>query len=168
MNRRLLALAVTLAAWTAGPAAAQDLGRFRDWNAHRFTEEGSRVCTMWSQPTKAQGKYTRRGEVFALVSHRPAEKQIGVVWFEMGYPFAADRELSVAIDAGKPVLLPVNGSIAEHDSPEVSRGLVRKMRAGARMVVTGRSQRGTETVDTYSLAGFTASYEAISKACRVR
>ena len=100
MNRFILALA-TAAAWAAVPAAAQDLGQFRDWWAHRFTEEGSHVCTMWSQPEKAEGKYTRRGEIFALVSHRPADKQTGVVWFEMGYPFASGKKLSVSIDGGQ-------------------------------------------------------------------
>ena len=167
MNRFILALA-TAAAWAAVPAAAQDLGQFRDWWAHRFTEEGSHVCTMWSQPEKAEGKYTRRGEIFALVSHRPADKQTGVVWFEMGYPFASGKKLSVSIDGGKPVLLPVSNSIAEHGSPKVNRALVQKMRSGNKMVVTGRSRRGTRTIDTYSLSGFTASYKAISKACRIR
>ena len=34
-------------------------------------------------------------------------------------------------------------------------------------MATGLSQRGTKTVDTYSLRGFTAAYQAISKACGV-
>ena len=41
-------------------------------------------------------------------------------------------------------------------------------RAGAEMVVTGTSWRGTETRDTYSLSGFSAAHKAISTACRVK
>ena len=170
MNRliRTLAAAVAAAAWTAAPASAQDLGEFRDWRAHRFTEEGKRVCTMWSQPEKAEGKYKRRGEIFALVSHRPAENRLGVVSFEMGYPFAPGKDLAVSVDGAAPIRLPTSGSLAWHDSTEVNVELVKKMRAGNRMVVTGRSARGTKTTDTYSLSGFTAGYKAVSKACGVR
>ena len=43
MNRLTHALVIaTLAVWVA-PAAAQDLGRFRDWSAHQFTEERAGV-----------------------------------------------------------------------------------------------------------------------------
>ena len=167
MNRLIRALAAA-AACMAASVSAQELGEFRDWRAHRFTEEGKPVCTMWSQPEKAEGKYKRRGEIFALVNHRPAENRLGIVSFEMGYPFAPGEDLSVSIDGGAPILLPSSGSLAWHDSAEVNVELVKKMRAGNRMVVTGLSQRGTKTTDTYSLSGFTAGYKAISKACGVR
>ena len=167
MNRMIPALAVAAAACTAAPASAQEIGEFRDWRAHRFTEEGRRICTMWSQPEKAEGKYERRGEIFALVSHRPAEDRQGMVSFEMGYPFAPGKDLAVSIDGGASIRLPTSGSLAWDDSTEVNAELVEKMRAGNRMVVSGRSKRGTKTTDTYSLSGFTAGYKAISKACGV-
>ena len=169
---RSLAL-VTLAACTA-PSMAQDLGRFTDWRAHQFTEEGKQICMMWSQPEKAEGKYTQRGEIFALVSHRPAVRQFGIVSFEMGYPFARGEELVVSVDGGAAVRIPADGgeprddeSQVWHTSPEVNRRLVNAMRGGLSMVARGRSKRGTKTVDTYSLRGFTAAYKAISRACGV-
>ncbi len=39
------------------------------------------------------------------------------------------------------------------------------MKAGSNLVVKASSSRGTDTTDTYSLSGFTAAYNAISKAC---
>ena len=168
MKRLIRALSVAVIAAWAAPAAAQGLGRFHDWRAHHFTEDGKRVCTMWTQPKKAEGKYKRRGEIFALVNHRTAEKRIGIVSFEMGYPVASGQEIAVSIDGGRQVRLPASGSLVWHDSPKVNRRLVKEMKGGAKMVVTGRSKRGTKTVDTYSLKGFTAAYKAISKACRVR
>lgn len=172
MNRLIRALVIaTLAVWTV-PAGAQDLGRHKDWSAHQFTEEGQRFCLMWTQPKKAEGKYSRRGEVYATVTHRPALKEFGVVAFEMGYPFAPGKELSVSIDGGSAVRIPADEdegsedeSIMWHPSPEVNRRLVGAMRDGLAMVATGRSKRGTKTVDTYSLRGFSAAYKAISRAC---
>ena len=162
---RPLAIAA-LAVWAA-PSFGQHLGTFKDWRAHQFTEEGTQVCTMWTQPEKAEGKYTRRGEIFALVSHRPSEERTGVVSFEMGYPFASGEELAVSVDGGRAVRIPARGSLAWHDSREINGSLVKEMQQGLKMVATGRSQRGTKTVDTYSLRGFTAAYRAISQACGV-
>ena len=168
MKRLTGALAIAaLAAW-AVPSAAQDLGKFKDWRAHHFTADGARICTMWTQPKKAEGKYKRRGEIFALVSHRPADKRVGIVSFEMGYPFASGEELAVSVDGGRPVRLPTSERLAWHDSAKINRALVNEMRGGLKMVATGRSKRGTKTVDTYSLQGFTAAYKAISRACNVR
>ena len=167
----LAALAAALGAWAA-PSAAQDLGKYKDWSAHRFTEEGKRLCLMFSQPKKAQGKYKRRGEIFALVSHRPDDRQFGIVSFEMGYPFAPGKELSVSIDGGQAIRIPADDSgpggdesLMWHASSKVNRRIVREMQGGLEMVATGRSKRGTQTVDTYSLRGFTAAYKAISRAC---
>ena len=167
MKRLVLVLSIAASAIWAAPSAAQDLGRFHDWRAHYFTEDGNRVCTMWTQPKKAQGDYTRRGEIFALVNHRPAEKRIGIVSFEIGYSFASGKKLAVSVDGGTAIQVPTSGGHAWDDSTEVNRRLVKAMQSGLEMVATGRSQRGTKTVDTYSLRGFTAAYKAISKACGV-
>ena len=160
-----------LAVWAA-PTAAQDLGRYKDWSAHRFTEQGKRLCLMFTQPKKAEGKYKRRGDIFALVSHRPDEQRFGNVSFEMGYPFAPGKELSVSVDGGPAIRIPADGdggsdddSLMWHESPQVNAKLVKAMQGGLTMVATGRSRRGTKTVDTYSLRGFSAAYKAISRAC---
>ena len=83
-----------------------------------------------------------------------------------------EKELSVSIDGGSAIHIPAgededsqDESIMWHPSPEVNRSLVGAMRAGLAMVTTGRSKRGTKTVDTYSLHGFSAAYKAISRAC---
>ncbi len=172
--KRLLVIAAlaALAVWAA-PSAAQDLGRHEDWSAHRLTnEEGKRVCLMWSKPKKAEGKYKRRGEILALVSHRPDEGKFGNVSFEMGYPFAPGKELSVSVDGGRAIRIPADDSepgedesLVWHPSPEVDRRLVRAMQGGLEMVATGYSKRGTKTVDTWSLRGFTAAWKAISRSC---
>ena len=44
--------------------------------------------------------------------------------------------------------------------------LVDAMKRGQRMIVEGMSSRGTKTEDTYSLAGFTGAYKAISAKCK--
>jgi hypothetical protein len=42
------------------------------------------------------------------------------------------------------------------------------MMSGKRMIVRGSSSRGGNSTDTYSLAGFSAGYKSIGKACGVQ
>ncbi len=43
--------------------------------------------------------------------------------------------------------------------------MVDAMKKGSGMMVHGISARDTETIDTYSLQGFTKAYNAIGEAC---
>ena len=163
---RWLLISVALAGGTAEVGASdQDLGTFKDWRAHTFVEEKAKVCSMWSQPEKAEGNYKRRGEIFAFVTHRPAERRNDRVSFEMGYDFKPGKTLTVQIDKQR-FELETSGSTAWSGAVEVNDRLIKLMRAGSRMVVKGVSKRGTDTTDTYSLSGFTAAHRAIGKACK--
>ena len=43
--------------------------------------------------------------------------------------------------------------------------IINAMKAGKSMKVVGYSQRGTETIDTYSLIGFTKAYDSLKQDC---
>ena len=68
-------------------AEGKRLGSFKTWTAMRFEDEGAKSCMLWGQPEKSSGKYTRRGEVFLFVTHRPSEKVFDRLTFETGYTF---------------------------------------------------------------------------------
>ena len=155
-----------LFAWSL-PAAAQDkaLGTFRDWSAEIFSEGGKIVCSMWSQPTKAEGKYTRRGDVYVFVTHRPASDRLNELSFEAGYTFKPDSDVSAVIGRETFVLF-TNDSTAWNRTTEGDEAFVKAMRSGSRLVVKGASSRGTLTTDTYSLSGFSAAHNAINAACK--
>ena len=54
------------------------------------------------------------------------------------------------------------------NTPADDAKLVEAMRKGGKLTVKGVSSRGTETVDQFSLSGFTAAMKAISDACGVK
>ena len=160
------ALAVAFLAWTH-PALAQGiqrLGEFEDWSAYQFAESGNVACYMASVPKKAEGNYSKRGDVFAIVTHRPAESRRDEVSFIAGYPFKKDSAVDVAIGDEKFQLFTQDDGAWAPDK-EADAALVAAMIKGRGMVVKGVSARGTETVDTYSLSGFTKAYQTINKAC---
>lgn len=158
----LIGLAGALCAPIDG-ARADFLGKFQDWEAHARRDGGSKVCYAATVPTKSEGKYTRRGDVFLLVSHRPADKMIGFVSLEAGYTYSKSSKIAARIGgASFPMFADGELAFAYEDGP-----LVEAMIRGADLVVKGTSSRGTLTTDTFSLSGFTAAYKAASKACGV-
>ena len=43
--------------------------------------------------------------------------------------------------------------------------MIKQMRKGSRIMITGYNQQGSQTIDHYSLLGFTKAYNASRKAC---
>lgn len=162
LSLNLLAMAAVFTVW-ASPAAADFLGKFQDWEAHARTDKGAKVCYAASVPSKSEGKYTRRGDVFLLVSHRPGDKLIGFVSMEAGYSYGKTSKITARIGGASFPMFPDGELAFAYEDPPLVEAMVR----GQDMVVKGTSSRGTLTTDTFSLSGFTAAYKAASKACGV-
>jgi invasion protein IalB len=153
------------------PATAQTgqpklLSSHGGWSAFTFQENRAPVCYMIARPSRSEGRYTRRGEVFAMVTHRPQEDSLDVVSITAGYTYQANSRVTIRIGRERFTLQP-NGDMAWTTTPEDDRKLAAAIRAGASMIVEGTSSRGTATKDTFSLTGTNAAYMAISQACGV-
>jgi len=149
------------------PAAANAptlIGNYSDWSAYSFTEDGNKVCYMASQPTKAEGNYTRRGDIFALITHRPAESTRNVFSYITGYAYQSGSDVTVNID-GRRFSLFTQDETAWAPDAAMDNSLAQAIRSGRQMVVTGTSARGTKTTDTFSLRGSAAAHDAITKEC---
>ncbi len=158
---------VLVFALAAQPSRAQGIkriGDYGDWSSFQFSEDGNLACYMSSEPKKAKGKYQKRGDVFAIVTHRPAEKRFGEVSVIAGYSYQKDSWVEVKIGKQAFRLFTQDDGAWAPDA-ETDKKLVRAMTKGRTMVVTGTSTRGTLTTDTYSLSGFTKASRAIAKAC---
>ncbi len=151
----------------AAGAADKPLGSYRDWSAMRYGSGADLACMAFSQPVKSEGDYAKRGEAFVFVTNRPADGERGRVSVETGYPFQAGSRARVTV-GDLTLELRTRGSTAWLDDEGDARRLVQAMRAGREMVVKGRSSRGTDTLDRYSLYGFSAAHDAIGKACAAR
>lgn len=168
-NRLLFTLCLLVLPLFAAPAGAEESGLidvFDDWSAFAVKQGGEAICYLGSEPSKSEGKYTKRGDVLFLVTHRPASKAIGVVNFQTGYTFKEDSEVSLLI-GGQTYMLFTEESDAWARDAKTDKAIVQDMIRGVNMVIKGTSSRGTLTTDTFSLKGFTAAYKAASKACKV-
>lgn len=144
--------------------APQKIGDFRDWSAWLYRDGDTKVCFITSEPKASKPDNVRRGDIRFNVAHRPTEGVEGEVSMIVGYPFAPDSTATARIGTTR-VAMRTDGERAWTSVPADDRTLVSAMKAGVDMAVDGRSSRGTDTTDTYSLLGFSAAYSAIDKAC---
>ena len=168
--RRLLPLLIAALALCPAAARAQgasQIGSFGDWEAYQELEGGKKVCYIGSKPKKSQGKYRKRGDVYMLITHRPAEKALDVVSINAGYTYQPASEADVQVGDNKFKLF-TDGDYAFAYDQKADAALVAAMIKGAQLTVKGVSNRGTATTDTYSLKGFTAAHKAIGVACGVK
>jgi hypothetical protein len=154
---------------TATPVVAKPevVSRHTDWLVLE-ERQGLRACMTFGEPVQSLPENVRRGAIYIVVTHIPSENVGSQVRIEMGYPLENGRDVTVDID-GRTFQLFRDDRTQETAwtrSDDDDAALIAGMRAGRRMVVRGRSTRGTDTTDTYSLSGFTAATRATIAACQ--
>ena len=149
------------------PARADDarlIATHNKWSVYAVDEKGGKVCYMLSKPDKAEGKYTRREEIYALITDRPADSSKNVFSYIAGYPYKPGSDATISIDDQKFTLFTQDDTAWAPDAATDEK-IAQAMAKGSDMVVRGTSARGTATVDTYSLEGSGAAHKAMAQEC---
>lgn len=173
MKRPILtALGLVAALGATTPAFAQAsnnrVAMNTDWAV--FVEGNPKECWGVSAPKETVNTRdgnvvsARRGEILLFVFFRPEQGVKGQVAFTGGYPFAEGSTVSLNI-GGTTFELFTEGEWAWPASAEDDAKIVAAMKRGSDAIATARSGRGTETKDTFSLLGFTATVEEAEKRC---
>jgi invasion protein IalB len=175
MTRFLTAgLMLMLGAVMAAPAGAQTQNRVevqRDWSVFEAEQGGSKICWIVSRPTKSValrgGKQVQvnRGDIYLMVAVRPSDGVRQEVSFIAGYPFRSGSEVEAKVGSTRFTMF-TNGENAWLRGPDEDAKAVSSFKSGVDAVVEGVSSRGTTTVDTFSLLGFTAALDSAQKRCQ--
>lgn len=175
MVRTMLQAAAVLAL-VAGSAAAQvyqAVDTKRDWSVFVTEESGAKTCYVVTRPTKSvalrggQQVQVNRGRIFLTVAVRPSEGVTQEVSFTSGYPFQDGSTVEATVGSDSFSLFtheefPEN---AWTEGPAADEALVSAFKRGVNAEVKGVSSRGTTTIDTFSLLGFTAALESAQSRC---
>ena len=143
---------------------SKELAKFNDWTAFAEGEGKNLACMAVSKPKKAEGNYSRRGDIFAIVTHLPGQNKWNEFSIVAGYNFQPNSNPDVTIGDMKFQLF-TSGSRAWSFSPSEDDKIVKYLKNSMKMKVVGTSSRGTITNDTYSLIGFSKAYQKINEAC---
>ncbi|MEP3442635.1 invasion associated locus B family protein [Sulfitobacter sp.] len=165
--------AALFAGLIAGSAFAQSQSSNRvaaqtDWSV--FVEDNPTEC--WGVSTPKETVNSRNGNVVAvnrgqtllMVFYRPSAGANGQVAFTGGYPFASGSSVTLNI-GGTTFDLFTEGEWAWPATTADDAKIIAAMKRGAEAKLTGRSGRGTQTDDTFSLLGFTAAVDDAAKRC---
>ena len=143
----------------------------KDWSVFEAGEGSAKVCWVVSQPTKKRavrgGKEVevKRGDIFLMVAVRPADQVTNEVSFLAGYPFKKGSKVKVSVGS-KNYTLFTDGENAWTPSPSDDNALTGAFRRGSTAQIEGVSSRGTTTIDTFSLSGFTAAITSATERCQ--
>ena len=163
----ILACVLALGALCSEQANAEVVAAFRDWKVHTESSSDGLICWASTLPknSEASRKNVRRGDIYLTVAIRPGKGVRNEVSFRSGYPFKAQSLVSVQV-GDRNFEMFTREENAWPDSPDEDDRIVEAFRKGAKAVVRGTSSRGTDTADTFSLMGFTASLKKANEICR--
>ena len=140
------------------------IGKFKDWEAMVLVDDAGIVCFAQSKPVlQAPKKNTREARLF--VSFRKNEKIADEISVTPGYEF--NQQNSITAKSGKHKY---NFDIAQQGfawiaDNKVEKKMIKTMKKGSRIMVTGYNKSGSQTIDHYSLLGFTKAYNIAKKSC---
>ena len=110
-----------------------------------------------------------RGDIRFFVLLVPAQEVTGEPSFVAGYPIKPGSVVTIKIGSNKFDMFSdpdIGGGERVWPTPSDDANLIDSMKRGSHAIITGLSSRGTTTIDTISLTGFTAALDAIKLACK--
>ena len=136
----------------------------KDWETYVIKNETSRICFAQSLPILQAPKSNVR-EARLFVTFRPNEKISDEISITSGYEY--NKKNSVMARSGK---YKYKFDISQENFAWIAdnkkeKKMIKTMKRGSRIMVTGYNQKGSQTIDHYSLLGFTKAYNSAKKSC---
>jgi len=166
--KTMLRIALSLLAALAFPVAAeaqraqpQRLGTHGAWTAATHQEGNQKVCYAFTRAQRGEGAAAQaRQNVTLTVTHRPAGRdQVAV---SLGAPLARQAVVDMTIGSNE---FRSYGAVQSSAFFQGNAALISAFRGGREAVVQSPGPARAAVTDTFSLSGFTAAYEAISREC---
>ena len=140
------------------------VGKFKDWETMVLVKDTGVVCFAQSKPV-LQAPKTNKRDARLFVTFRPNEKIKDEVSITPGYEF--NKQNSITAKSGKNKY---NFDIAQRNfawiaDTKIEKKMIRTMKKGSRIMISGYNSSGSQTIDHYSLLGFTKAYNEAKKSC---
>jgi len=140
------------------------LGKFKDWQVYMITDEGNKVCFAQSKPVLQSPKKSDR-EARLFVTFRPADKIIDEVSTTSGYEYNSQNSIIASSGKSKYKFDIAQDNSAWISSNKIEKRIIKRMKKASRIMITAYNQSGSQTIDHYSLMGFTKAYNTAKKNC---
>ena len=140
------------------------IGKYKDWEAMVVMDADGKVCFAQSLPI-LQAPKTNKRDAKLFVAFRPNDNIKNEVSVTPGYEFNKNNSVIAASGKNKFKFDIKEQGFAWIADNKIELKMIKQMRKGSRIMITGYNQQGSQTIDHYSLLGFTKAYNASRKAC---
>lgn len=150
----------------AGTALAEEvmvIARQDAWTVYLREAGGTRLCFAAAQPRQSEPATAKRDPIYFYVSSWPRDGVRSEVSIKLGYALKKGSTVTVAV--GQAAFKLTTKDDRAFPSEEDERRLIEVLRKGGTMTVSGVSERGTQTKDTYPLTGAVAALDTIARGC---
>ena len=140
------------------------MGTHKDWETYIINSDTGRVCFAQSKPVLQSPKNSPR-EARLFISFRPGEKITNEISVTAGYEFNNKNSVIAQSGKNKYKLDLVQDGFDWMTGTKLEIKMIKTMKKGSRIMITGNTQNGSSTIDHYSLLGFTKAYNATKANC---
>tara|TARA_Y100000590_G_scaffold65430_1_gene70678 strand:+ start:1510 stop:2016 length:507 start_codon:yes stop_codon:yes gene_type:complete len=140
------------------------IGKFKDWETIIIKKDGNKICFAQSIPILQAPKKNQR-DARLFVSFRPNEKIKDEISITAGYEFNNKNSITAKSGKKKYKFDISQESFAWIADNKQEKKMIKTMKKGSRIMITGYNQKGSQTIDHYSLLGFTKAYNTAKKNC---
>ena len=165
--KKTLFVSLVLLIFSISKTFAEDLkkvGKFKDWQVMVMSEATGKVCFAQSVPVLQAPKKSKR-DARLFITFRPGEKISNEISATAGYEFNKNNTVLATSGNNKFKFDIKQQGFAWMTSNKKEKIMVKVMKKGSRIMLTGYNEKGSQTIDHYSLLGFTKAYDTAKKAC---
>ena len=149
---------------TVNAEEIKKIGKFKDWETIVYKNGKEKVCFAQSKPVLQSPKKTERDSRI-FVSFRPNEKIFDEVSTTSGYDFNEQNTVSAKSGKSNYKFDIKKENFAWISENKIEKKIIKTMKKASRIMVTGYNKSGSQTIDHYSLMGFTKAYNNAKKSC---
>ena len=142
----------------------KQIGKFKDWEAMVIKNDSEFVCFAQTKPVLQSPKKNSR-EARLFVTFRSYKKISDEISITAGYEFNKKNLIIAKSGKNKYKFDISEDNFAWIQNNKQEKKMIKTMKKGSRIMVIGYNQEGSQTIDHYSLLGFTKAYGAAKKNC---
>ena len=155
---------ITIFITQASAEEVKKMGKHKDWETYIIKNNGDKVCFAQSKPV-LQSPKTNQREARLFITFRPSEKITDEISITAGYDFNTKNSITATSGKYKYKFDITQQGFAWMADSKQEKKMIKIMKKGSRIMITGYNQEGSQTIDHYSLLGFTKAYSAAKKIC---
>ena len=140
------------------------MGTHKDWETFVIKNDAGKICFAQSKPVLQAPKNSLR-DARLFISFRPGENISNEISITSGYDFNNKNSIKAISGKNKYTFDIVRENFAWITDGRFEKKMIKTMQKGSRIMVKAHNQKGSQTIDHYSLLGFTKAYKATKANC---